>query len=168
VNTAKRFLLTVLVCLCASCGFHLRGAQPLPFDSMYLGVSAYSEMGAVLRRQIAANGDMRIKDKASDAQVSLLVLKEERNKTILSLNTKGQVRDYQLQLAFEFKLVDAAGHEVIPASRISVQRDLTYNDAQLLAKEQEENQLYREMQNDVVLQLLRRLSSAHWPLPAAQ
>ena len=68
----------------------------------------------------------------------------------------------------KIKLVDKAGHEVIPASRISVHRDLTYNDAQLLAKEQEENQLYREMQNDVVLQLLRRLSSAHWPLPAAQ
>ncbi|WP_417069726.1 LPS assembly lipoprotein LptE [Niveibacterium terrae] len=168
MSLIKRFLILALIALTASCGFHLRGAQPLPFDSIYLGLSAYSEMGATLRRQIAANGATLIKDKASDAQVSLIVLKEDHIKTILSLNTKGQVRDYQLQLAFEFKLVDAAGHEVIPASRLSVQRDLTYNDAQLLAKEQEEAQLYREMQNDVVLQLMRRLSSAHWPLPAAQ
>ena len=167
MSLIKRFLILALIALSTSCGFHLRGAQPLPFDSIYLGLSSHSEMGATLKRQIAANGATRIADKASDAQVSLIVLKEDHIKTILSLNTKGQVRDYLLQLAFEFKLVDAAGHEVIPASRIAVTRELTYNDAQLLAKEQEEDQLYRDMQSDVVLQLLRRLSSAHWPLPAA-
>ena len=158
----------IAIATLTACGFHLRGAQPLPFDSIHLGVSSYSDVGAELRRHIAANGKTVLKDKASDAQVSIQVLQETRNKTILSLNTQGQVRDYQLQTSFTFKLVDAAGNEVIPASSISVHRDLTYNDAQVLAKEQEEIQLYREMQNDIVQQLLRRLASARWPLPATK
>ena len=41
-----------------------------------------------------------------------------------------------------------------------VVRSLTYDDAQILAKEAEEALLFEEMQVDAVIQLMRRLTSA--------
>ena len=43
--------------LLAGCGFQLRGARPLPFDSIYLSMYQYSELAAAIRRQIRANGN---------------------------------------------------------------------------------------------------------------
>ncbi|WP_341676186.1 LPS assembly lipoprotein LptE [Niveibacterium sp. SC-1] len=161
----KHFAALLLVFALAACGFHVRGAQSLPFDSIYLGLGYYDEMGADLRRQIAANGSTRIVDDLKDAQVQMQVVANTREKIILSLNTDGKVREYQLRQRFVFKVVDTKGREVIPANEINVRRDMTFDDAQVLAKQQEEVLLYRDMQNDVVQQLLRRLASAHWPLP---
>ncbi|MFN3398581.1 MAG: LPS assembly lipoprotein LptE [Sulfurimicrobium sp.] len=36
---------------------------------------------------------------------------------------------------------------------------MSFNDAQVLAKEQEEAMLYRDMQNDAVQQIIRRLNT---------
>ncbi len=160
--------LILALCLAATaCGFHLRGPQPLPFDSIYLGISPYSDMGADLRRQIRVNGRTEIVDKPTNAQVQLQVISDTREKIILSLDTDGKVREYELRQRFAFKVVDAKGREVIPATEINTKREVTFNDGQLLAKEQEEGQLYRDMQIDVVRRLMSRLASARWPLPEA-
>ena len=43
-------------------------------------------------------------------------------------------------------------------AEILLRREITTTDTQLVAKEQEEALLYREMQTDMVQQLLRRLA----------
>ncbi len=160
-------LILALCLLATACGFHLRGPQPLPFDSIYLAVSPYSDMGADLRRQIRVNGHTEIVEKQTDAQVQLQVIADARDKIILSLDTDGKVREYELRQRFAFKVVDAKNREVIPATEINAKREVTFNDGQLLAKEQEESQLYRDMQIEIVRRLMSRLAAAHWPLPEA-
>jgi len=58
---------------------------------------------------------------------------------------------------------DGKGGVYLPATTLQLARDFTFNDAEILAKETEEQQLYREMQADMVRQILRRLSSARKP-----
>jgi LPS-assembly lipoprotein len=43
---------------------------------------------------------------------------------------------------------------------VQLTRDVTYSDTEILAKEAEEQLLFRDMQSDLVQQILRRLSSA--------
>ena len=62
-----------------------------------------------------------------------------------------------------FRLRTAAGVEMIPETEIQQQRDMTYSETQALSKEAEEALLYRNMQTDIVQQLLRRLSVAKLP-----
>jgi LPS-assembly lipoprotein len=165
VTLSRSALLLAATVLIGACGFHLRGAQPLPFKSIYLGVSAYSESGANLRRQIAANGDTKVVETPQEAEVRLNIIADAKEKVILSLDTKGSVREYELRQRMVFKVVDRTGREVIPATELNAKRDMTFNDAQVLAKEQEEAQFYREMENDLVQRILRRMSVAQWPLP---
>lgn len=149
--------------LVAGCGFQLRGARPMPFDSIYLGMSPYSELSAAIRRQIRANGNTIVTDNPTDAQVRLEVQADIKEKVILALNTQGRVREYQLRQRFIFRLVSKTGQEIMPSSEISLKRDLAFDNTQLLAKQQEETLLYRDMQNDLVQQLMRRLSAAKMP-----
>ena len=53
-----------------------------------------------------------------------------------------------------------AGDELIPDTELLQQREISYNEAIALAKEAEEALLFRNMQTDIVQQLLRRLAVA--------
>ena len=69
------------------------------------------------------------------------------------------MREFELRLRFRFSLRTPAGKELIPPSEILLKRDITYNETAALAKEQEEALLYRDMQTDIVAQVLRRLAA---------
>ena len=69
-----------------------------------------------------------------------------------------EVRELQLRLRVRFRLYTPAGKE-LQADEIIQQRDLTYNETSALAKEGEAELLFRDMQNDIAQQLLRRLAA---------
>ena len=100
--------------------------------------------------------DVRQIDKA---EVILDVLQDQREKVVVGLNASGQVREFQLRLRFRFKLRSAKNSELIPITEILQQRDISFNESAVLAKETEEALLYREMQSDIVRQIMRRLAT---------
>ena len=51
----------------------------------------------------------------------------------------------------------------IVSIEITLRRDMTYDDTQVLAKESEEALLYEDMKSDAVQQVLRRLSVVQMP-----
>ena len=148
----------------AACGFHLRGQQKLPFDSLY--VPPGSPLSLELKRNLAAAAkETRLVDDPKEAQAVLGFTNETREKIILSFDTSGRVREYQLRYVVAFRLTDAKGQVYIPTSEIRLTRDISFSDAQVLSKEAEEAQLYRDMQSDMVQQLLRRIAAARAAKP---
>lgn len=152
--------IALLGLLTAACGFQLRGQATLPFETLYVAIPATSPLGTELKRNIIAGTRTRLVDTPAEAQAILELLAEERSKTILSFDTAGQVREYQLRYRMRFRVRDARGRDYLPQSEIRLTRDVSYNNSQVLAKESEEQLLYRDMQSDVVQQVLRRLSAA--------
>ncbi len=145
--------------LLGGCGFHMRGNADFAFKRLYIGIPPNSLMGADLRRNIRNGSDTQIVNDQKEADALLDVLADTRAKTILSITTEGVVREYRLTYRFTFRLRDASGKELIPPSTLVLTRDLTYNEANTLAKDYEEQQLYRDMQRDLVNQLMRRLAA---------
>lgn len=160
-------LLTASVLL-ASCGFHLRGQATLPFDSLY--VSGSPVFANQITRSVRAGSHTRVTTNPKDAQVTLQILSELRERVILSLSAAGRVREITLRYRVFYRLTDAKGIEYIAPSEIALRRDITYSDSDVLGKEQEEALLYRDMQNDAVQQIVRRLQVARIDLsnPAAK
>jgi len=150
----------LLSLLLAGCGFHLRQAKPLPFKTLYLGMSEQSEMGASLRRQILATKGTVLVDQPTEAEAVMVVLADSRQKSILSLNASGRVREFLLRQRFVFRVHDNKGRDFIPQSEVLVTRDISYSDAELLSKDAEEALLYRDMDRDMVQQIMRRLAAA--------
>ena len=61
---------------------------------------------------------------------------------------------------FPFKLNGQNGNFYIRPSQITIRRDMTYSDELVLSKDAEEVLIWRDIQNDLVAQLLRRFSAA--------
>jgi LPS-assembly lipoprotein len=161
MKISPRLLLSICTAgLLAACGFQLRGAFSLPFDTLFIAQSDTSELRAVLKRNIEASTQTRIVDDAKHAQASLTVLLDTPQKNILSLSSAGRIREFQLVRIFSFRVVDAKGQEFIPLSTIRVSREITFDDTVILSKDSEEALLWRDIQNDLAQQLVRRLAAA--------
>jgi LPS-assembly lipoprotein len=145
----------------AGCGFQLRRAPDFAFDTLLLGAPTTSSFGNELKRTIAASGRVQVLEPAQleRVQVVLDLLAEQREKVVVGLNASGQVREFQLRTRVRFRLRTPAGKELIPATELLQQRDISFNESAVLAKESEENLLYRDMQSDLVQQMMRRLAA---------
>ncbi len=144
----------------AGCGFELRRAPELRFSSLALaGFKPKSTLADELRRQIGTSTTTIVADSPAQAQVVLEALTDAREKSVVASTAFGQVRELQLRSRFGFRLRTPQGRELIPATEILLSRDMSYSESAALAKEQEEEALYRSMQNDIAAQVLRRLAS---------
>jgi LPS-assembly lipoprotein len=155
-----RALILIFVLLLSACGFQLRGSYDLPWATMHLNLPQHGAMYAQLKRGIEAGSATRIVNDPKTAQASLLIVNDHQAKNILSLSGSGLVREFQLTRTLSYRLVDAQGRDLQPPGHLLLQREMTFDDQQILAKEAEEEMIWQEMQNDLVQQLLRRLSAA--------
>lgn len=159
-----RALAILLALALSGCGFQLRGTAELPFATIFVP-GATAGVALDIKRNIQSGTRTRVVDDVKSAEAVLQFLQETREKHILSLTGTGRVREFQLRYRVGFRLHDAKGGEFVPASTIELTRDVTYNDAQVLAKETEDQLLYRDMQFDMVQLIMRRLATAQRPKP---
>ncbi len=131
----------------------------MPFKTIYLGFSDTSTLGNALKRSIRGGGNTTVVTDAKEAEAILDVLSETREKSVLSLNSLGRVREYTLIYRFKFQVKDAKNNALLAPTEIMLRRDINYDDTQTLAKESEEAMLYRDMESDLVAQIMRRLSA---------
>jgi LPS-assembly lipoprotein len=188
MRACKLSVILLLAALLAACGFKLRGGAELPgyrlpYSTIALSLTPTSEFYAQLKRTIEASSPgTRVVD-AREAEAVLTVLGDSSQKLILSLTAAGRAREYQLVRTFRFtvhanvaaatpaqqaKYTDVrspAPTEFIPPSTITLRREIAFSDDLVLSKESEEALIWRDIQNDLVQQLMRRLAAAK-PQPA--
>jgi len=151
-----------LALLLAGCGFELRKPPSFAFQSIYLAVPPMSQLGLELQRALAAYGGVSLVTDQRQVERADLVfdlLQELREKVVLGRPSTGAVREYQLRIRLRFKVRNRQGIERIPDTELVQQRDISYSESFALAKETEEDLLYRNMQSDLVRQILRRLAA---------
>lgn len=162
MRTRRSVIVILLAFLLAGCGYHLRGQVSLP-DNMRVvsidGVARYSEFGVELRRALANNG-VSVVDHAGSAQavIKLNDLRFERRPLSVSPLT-GKVREYELVYSVEMRVVDGSGKQLLAPYRLRQVRDFLFDETAVLGKATEEAQLRKEMQTELIQQLLRRLQA---------
>ena len=160
--SSRTILALALALVVAGCGFRLRGTAEVPFQSLYVP-GATSGIALDLKRNLQAGTKARVVDDPKSADAVLQFIEETRQKEILSLTSAGRVREFQLRYRVGFRVHDGKGADFVPPSTIQLTRDVTFNDAEILAKEQEEQLLFRDMQSDMVQQIIRRLAAVKRP-----
>jgi LPS-assembly lipoprotein len=157
IRAALLAMLFSAAALVSGCGFQLRGTATLPFDT--ISIPAETPLAIDLQRNIASGTNARVVPQSENPQAVLALLGEGRERLILSLNANGQVTEFELRYTVGFRVYSPKGTEFIPSSQIVLRRPITFND-QVLAKEQEAELIYREMQQDMVQLIMRRLAAA--------
>ena len=157
----RSFLLSslALALTTTGCGFRLRGQFSLPFQTMYVNMPRNNRMAAAIRRMIASGTNVQLVENAADAQAILDFIGQNRQREVVALNTKGEAREYELTLQLTFRVASPDGDEYFPATTFTTSREITYNEEDYNSRDAEEALLYNEMQEELIIQLLNRLST---------
>jgi LPS-assembly lipoprotein len=155
----RRLFILASAATLAGCGFHLQQPLRYPFGRIALvGFAPNSPLESELRRALTAAG-VQVSAASAQAEVVLRALTDRRERSVAASTAFGQVRELQLRLRVTVRADTPAGRALMPPVELRLSRDLSTTESATLAKRQEEAELYREMQSDVVTQLLRRLAA---------
>jgi LPS-assembly lipoprotein len=155
----RRWLLALAGAPLAACGFKLRGSQTLPIEKLYLALPVNSSIGAEMARLLRSSTNAQVVSDRKDAQAVFELLAESREREVVAINAQGRATEYQLRLRVRFRVTDKNAGELLGPTDLIARRDITFNESDLLAKESEESLLYRDMQSDLVRQMVTRLAA---------
>ena len=159
----------IVLCLLTACGFKLRGQiSPLPFKSMYVTAPDGHTIGMEMERLIKNSSTTKLATTRAEAEATLDIISAVNERAILSLSGSGRVRDFNLIYRVIYRVLDQRGIEIVPNTEIALTRILPFLDAQILAKEGEEQLLVKEMQSDALQQIIWRLSAYKAPAESSQ
>ena len=159
MNGRRSLLLALAASALAGCGFKLREAPVFAFKS--IAVPGSSRFVNQVRRNLATQGTVEVVPpaQADTAQAILDILAEARERAVVASTAAGAVRELSLRLRVRFRLRTPEGKELLGPNEIVQSRDISYNETAALAKEGEEALLYRDMENDIAQQMIRRLAA---------
>ena len=164
-------LIALLLMVQASCGFRVSGSRSLPFDMMTIQQRQDSDQALKIGRYIEERSNARVINmdvlpkRAGDlpSLVHLYILRDYKRKVILSRNASGETRQIRLERILIFRLNDAKQQPLITTSQIKLHRTISFSNEEVLAKQAEEDLLWRTIEKDLYDQLLRRLSKVRLP-----
>jgi LPS-assembly lipoprotein len=140
----------------------LRQAPELAFNSAVHGAADSSSAGQRAQAQPARSGtagDQPDRRSATTAEVVLDVLQEQREKTVVGVNAFGPGARVPAAHPLPFRLRTPQGKELIADTENAAAARHQLQRIGVLAKEAEEGLMYRDMQTDIVQQLMRRLAA---------
>lgn len=160
----RHSLLLLLLATCsllslAACGFHLRGSVT---DSVKLPPVYLTGGGGVLQQEVRhylTVSAVPIAAEQKDAQLVIDLIGEDIQRRVLSVGSTGKVEEYEVHYAATFSVERAGGEIVIARETLDQQRSYTFNEAEVLAKDTEQERLVQDMRRDVVRQMMQRLQS---------
>ncbi len=162
MQSARRHFLWGLAAVALSgCGFKLRDGGDFAFRKLFVNFPQ-DPLGVELRRHLLGTGKLELIEdpkRMREADATLDILSQNRQRVIVGVNASGQVREVQLRLSVGFRLRDAQGVEWLEPVTLQMERDLSYAESAALSKEIEEGLTYRSMQSDIVGQIMRRLAA---------
>ncbi len=150
--TSRLALLLTSLSLLTACGFHLRGDIDLPpaLAQVHI-IGADRDLVDLLTNALQQNG-ARVTDTQADATV-ITVTTSRFQRNTLATDSAGLASVYRVDYQVTFTVTDHT------AQTITQQRTYNYDPTQQLQSEQEERFLQTEMQREVVMQIVRRLTS---------
>ena len=154
--------LLCVVVLLPACGFHLRGAIPLPKVMAIThveGTAPLSDLGRTLTRNLRSAGVSLTEDPRA-ASALLIIQRSQMQRRVVSVNRTGLANAYELDYRLTYMLKAPDGRVLIAPRRISLLREYTFDPNNVLAKGNEEDALRRDMIGFAVRQMLRQLQTA--------
>ena len=138
----------------SGCGFQLRGDIQANFDSISIsgGTSSFNK---TLQRKFRQAG-ISIKS-TSEAEKIVEIIKNSFTKTILTLTGTGAVSEYQLDYVVTYRFKSKDGPWNLPVT-IEASRNYTYDDSDILAKDEEEKRLISGMEDQLIKTMATQIS----------
>jgi LPS-assembly lipoprotein len=144
----------------SACGFHLQGSADLPVEVRRVYVATADELTPLaveLREALSRNG-ATLAPAASAADAVVRVSRDRTGRRVLSVSARNTPEEFEVFYAVDYS-IDRGGAEVVPSQTLELTRSFSFDEADLLAKDREENILREAMARDIAGLIVRRLGS---------
>ena len=155
---SKRLVLILRsLTLLSSCGFKLRGNFEMPASLSQVVIDGGErELVDQLKELLVKSGSTVL---ASGAEVaSINITKSEFEREVLTTGANGIATSFNFRYLVDFNVTNAEGKVLQAPVSLNQIRNLTYEAGNELEVEDEEEFLKEEMEKELVLQIMRRLS----------
>lgn len=144
-----------------SCGFQPRGNWPLaaPLHNLYLQSNEpYGQLTHNLRQFLRASG-VHLAKTPQEASTVLEILNETTGQQLLTVSGTQQTRQYNLILTVTFQVTNPQGAPLYATQAVSEVRTIPISSNQILGGSNEANNLYSQMRQAIVFDIMNLLSS---------
>jgi len=154
-------LSVLLVCLTlAGCGFQLRGAASIPPEMARIYVAAESRHSLFYRQLLDGlrQSGVEVVTAPAKATATFSIFADETGQRVLSVSARNVPREFEVFYTVEYS-VETDEKTLLSLREQTLIRDYTWNEAQVLGKEKEEQLLREAIVDDLVRVVLIQLSA---------
>jgi LPS-assembly lipoprotein len=154
-------LLVCLTVMLSACGFQLRGSATLPQEMKVTYIKAGNPYGTLVNdfAEALRTHKVTVTEDSQEATATLVIIKNTRDKDVLSVNRNGKVLEYQLSQSIQFSVKTGDNVSLLEPQQVSMSRDYLYNSTDVLSKEREEAVVRRTLQRELVNLAILRMSA---------
>lgn len=156
----KNLLVFLLASILAGCGFHLAGEGTFVSElnnTHIQNVSSSNEMSRLLDKNLRSS---QINIVAEESATALLrILNEETEKEVITVDSDGKAREFELILKITFEVKRPDNSILLDKQIIALDRDFVFDKNNLLGTNEEERELLNEMRNDAAKLIVYRLQT---------
>jgi len=158
---SRRLALLLLAAAICGCGFRLAGTVPLPENLARIQLETRDfdnrQRDALLRRLRQAGADVALEPAADRVRLAVRLL-APRDRRLVTSASSGKTVD-RLSRGLEYSLRGSDGQILDGPRQLSVERDLTLDDDNLLSSSDERQSVIEELEATLYDRLVRQLQS---------
>ncbi|GAB7128944.1 LPS assembly lipoprotein LptE [Silvimonas sp. JCM 19000] len=159
--TLRRITAVVLLVLLSACGFHLRGKGDTAGFAYPL---VYVEGGGGSAEQLRSylpllDGVKLSKTAVENATAKIVITGEKVDNIVLTINSSGQATEYKVALTVGFSAFRPDATALMTDQKVMLSRSYSYDPNNPIAMNGESDRLVRDMQQDAVQLILRRINA---------
>jgi LPS-assembly lipoprotein len=152
-------VVVLLALLAGGCGFHLRtwdiGSS---IEAAHVVSNPRNPLEAPLRLALRQAGVAEA-GSAADATVVVELLDSRRDRRSITVSGQGRAAEYETILGVRYRVTDGRGSELVEPQWLERERVFRVDRDNIIGSSEEQALLEREMQNDLVQQILRALNT---------
>jgi LPS-assembly lipoprotein len=153
-----RIMLSVIVIatLLTACGYHLRGAYDLPKGMKTIFLQGGSPIFKDQLNAALESSSGRLVDSPEKAEIVLRVIRDGIDRRALSLSERGRSNEIELAGHLEYELFDSKNKVLVAHEPIDFRRQYFNDQQDVIAKDNEETVIRKEMYQQVVRTIINR------------
>ena len=158
-HAIKFFSVISLALILTACGFHLRGNIPLSdsIKNMFLNAPE-GTFKQVLEQGLTRQGAILSASKGA-ADVVLIILTADTDRSIGTLDERGKANSFDLQLKVDYRLETSDGVVIRDVTKLLESRRYDFDPQFVVESEAEERELLESMEEEIVLRIVRQLAT---------
>jgi LPS-assembly lipoprotein len=162
IRTTLRLSALVFPLLLSACGFALRGEARLSPEltrATFEVVDAYSPLARDVEAALVRAGFQKVAA-GTEGAARIRIPVDEARTEVLTVGETARVTEYVVRYRVEVEASAADGRVLLARTPIVLEREFSFDETQALGAQAEQDLIRRELQREMVQQVLRRLEAA--------